>query len=383
MWRATVKGVLARKVRLALTALAVVLGVTFVSGTYVLTDTLKQSFGTPLLAVRGRRGPGRAAATRRSATATAPGQRLPEGVVDAVRQVPGVAAADGFLQGYAQFVEKDGKTTIQTAGAPTFGISWSGGDQVGPARIAEGRRPVARRPGRDGRGHRAAQRLQGRRPGQGPARRRGRGVQDRRAVQARHPGRLRRGELRRVRSAAPRSGCSARRGCSTRSTCGSQPGTSIADGEARRSSRRSTRRSSSRGSSRSRRPRSSPTRPASRSTSSCSVLNDALLGFAGRRAARRRVHHLQHVHDPRLATAARARAAAGDGRERPAGDRLGAGRGRGDRACSRRRSGWCSASRSRRCCSGALPGFGFPVPQGSLVVHRPHGLRVGGRRRSA
>ena len=63
-------------------------------------------------------------------------------IVDSVRRVPGVQAADGFLQGYAQFVEKDGSTTIQTAGAPTFGISWSGGDQVGPARIAQGRRPV-------------------------------------------------------------------------------------------------------------------------------------------------------------------------------------------------------------------------------------------------
>ena len=62
--------------------------------------------------------------------------------MDLVRRIPGVKAADGFLQGYAQFVEKDGKTTIQTAGAPTFGISWSGGDQVGPARIAAGRRPV-------------------------------------------------------------------------------------------------------------------------------------------------------------------------------------------------------------------------------------------------
>ena len=46
MWRATIKGVLARKIRLLLTALAVVLGVTFASGTYVLTDTLKQSFGS-------------------------------------------------------------------------------------------------------------------------------------------------------------------------------------------------------------------------------------------------------------------------------------------------------------------------------------------------
>ncbi len=140
MWRATVNGVLARKVRLALTALAVVLGVTFVSGTYVLTDTLKHSFGTLFsqyaagvdLVVRTRAPFGGSDATR---------QRLPEGLVDVVRRVPGVAAADGFLQGYAQFVGKDGKTTIQTAGAPTFGISWSGGDQVGPARIARGRRP--------------------------------------------------------------------------------------------------------------------------------------------------------------------------------------------------------------------------------------------------
>ncbi|MGZ6973176.1 MAG: ABC transporter permease [Acidimicrobiia bacterium] len=141
MWRATVKGVLARKVRLALTALAVVLGVTFVSGTYVLTDTLKQSFGTLFsqyaagvdLVVRTSSPFGNADGNR---------QRLPEGVVDTVRGVRGVEAADGFLQGYAQFVEKDGTTTIQTAGAPTFGISWSGGDQVGPARIAEGKRPV-------------------------------------------------------------------------------------------------------------------------------------------------------------------------------------------------------------------------------------------------
>jgi putative ABC transport system permease protein len=140
MWRATVKGVIARKVRLALTALAVVLGVTFVSGTYVLTDTLKQSFGTLFsqyaagvdLVVRSQAPFGDGSGTR---------QRIPEGVVDAVRTVPGVDAADGFLQGYAQFIGKDGDA-IQTAGAPTFGISWSGGDQVGPARIAEGFRPT-------------------------------------------------------------------------------------------------------------------------------------------------------------------------------------------------------------------------------------------------
>ena len=44
MWKATIRGLLARRVRLALSALAVMLGVSFVAGTYVLTDTLDRSF---------------------------------------------------------------------------------------------------------------------------------------------------------------------------------------------------------------------------------------------------------------------------------------------------------------------------------------------------
>ena len=46
MWKVTVKGLLAHKLRLALTALAIVLGVTFISGTLVLTDTLHNTFTT-------------------------------------------------------------------------------------------------------------------------------------------------------------------------------------------------------------------------------------------------------------------------------------------------------------------------------------------------
>src|SRR5262249_20217240 len=41
----------------------------------------------------------------------------------------------------AQFVGKDG-SAIQTAGAPTFGISANGGNEVGPVHIAQGRRPT-------------------------------------------------------------------------------------------------------------------------------------------------------------------------------------------------------------------------------------------------
>ncbi len=44
MGKATLKGLLAHKFRLAATALAIVLGVSFVAGTFVLTDTIKASF---------------------------------------------------------------------------------------------------------------------------------------------------------------------------------------------------------------------------------------------------------------------------------------------------------------------------------------------------
>jgi len=44
MWRATFKSLLAKKVRLVLTALSIVLGVGFMAGTYVLTDTMSAAF---------------------------------------------------------------------------------------------------------------------------------------------------------------------------------------------------------------------------------------------------------------------------------------------------------------------------------------------------
>ena len=57
MWRAAVKSLRARKLRLVLTAMAVVLGIAFVAGTLVLTDTALAAFddlfgGQPLLMQR-------------------------------------------------------------------------------------------------------------------------------------------------------------------------------------------------------------------------------------------------------------------------------------------------------------------------------------------
>ena len=46
MTRFALKGILGRKLRTALTALAIVLGVAMVSGTFVLTDSIDDAFNT-------------------------------------------------------------------------------------------------------------------------------------------------------------------------------------------------------------------------------------------------------------------------------------------------------------------------------------------------
>ena len=122
MGKATLKGILARKLRLALTTLAVLLGVAFVSGTYVLTDTMERSFDVIFrrtvtdvdLVVRAR-DPYTGGGSQRT--------RIPDASLARVRAVDGVATADGTTFGYAQLVGHGGDS-IQNGLAPTIGLSW-------------------------------------------------------------------------------------------------------------------------------------------------------------------------------------------------------------------------------------------------------------------
>ena len=50
-----------------------------------------------------------------------------------MRAVPGVARAEGFVTGYAQFVGRDGES-IGGGGPPTSGASWTAG---GPFRLVD------------------------------------------------------------------------------------------------------------------------------------------------------------------------------------------------------------------------------------------------------
>jgi putative ABC transport system permease protein len=141
MRNVTIKGLLAHKLRLALTALAIVLGVAFISGTFVLTDTLNNTFSVLFgniyqkinFQVRG--------VAQLSSGANATRNELPESLLATVRQVPGVQAAAGEVEGYAQFVARNGKP-IQTGGAATLGISFDPNPQLSALHIVAGGPPV-------------------------------------------------------------------------------------------------------------------------------------------------------------------------------------------------------------------------------------------------
>jgi putative ABC transport system permease protein len=117
--RVALKGLLGRKFRAAMVTLAIVLGVSMVSGTFVLTDTISHAFdrifvrslsGTSVV-VSGRTVVQRSVGTK----ATVPATLLPK-----VRALPGVAAAAGGIRDDAKIIGSDGKT-ITRRGTPTFG----------------------------------------------------------------------------------------------------------------------------------------------------------------------------------------------------------------------------------------------------------------------
>src|ERR1700726_51208 len=141
MWKVTIKGLLAHKLRLALTGLAIVLGVTFISGTFVLTDTLHNTF-TQLFGniyakidfqVRG--------VAQLGSGGNATRNELPQSLLATVRGVPGVAAADGQVTGYAQFIGHNGKA-IQTGGAPTLAVSFNPDQQFSSLHLIAGGPPT-------------------------------------------------------------------------------------------------------------------------------------------------------------------------------------------------------------------------------------------------
>ena len=123
MFKLTLNSLLARKIRLALTTFAVVLGVSFVSGSFILADSLRAVFdkiaieiaGPDWLQVRG-------VETIEEDPFSRP--TVPQSVVDQIGSTEGVYGANGVIQGFPRI--SFGEELIKPlGGAPTLAFNFS------------------------------------------------------------------------------------------------------------------------------------------------------------------------------------------------------------------------------------------------------------------
>ncbi len=143
MLKVALRGLVAHKVRLVATALAVLLGVAFVTGTNVLAASVSKGFDTVFrdvyqnidtvvrstVQVRTPFGPQRA--------------RVDGAYVPAIAETPGVAAVEGQVEGDLRVVGRDGELVGADRGPSTFGLNWLTEPSLNGWRLLEGEPPTS------------------------------------------------------------------------------------------------------------------------------------------------------------------------------------------------------------------------------------------------
>jgi putative ABC transport system permease protein len=145
--RVALRGLAGRKLRAFLTALAIVLGVAMVSGTFVLTDMIDRAFDDIFTQSYANTD---AYISGKSAISTFEGEQVaspsvPDSLLPKVRKLTDVRAAAGTVadESATKIIDKDGKA-ITTSGAPTFGFGIDYSEpQFNPLRLTAGRWPTA------------------------------------------------------------------------------------------------------------------------------------------------------------------------------------------------------------------------------------------------
>ncbi|MFD5898531.1 ABC transporter permease [Streptomyces sp. NPDC060366] len=140
--RISVSALRANKRRFAGTFTAVLLGVSFLTGTLVMGDTLRGSFDTMFGDAAG----GTDAVVRGADAVTVPGDALgtrepvDTALIEKIERIRGVAAAAPRIEGAGQLIGSDGKP-VGGQGPPTVAGNWIDDAQLNPYRIADGRLP--------------------------------------------------------------------------------------------------------------------------------------------------------------------------------------------------------------------------------------------------
>jgi putative ABC transport system permease protein len=146
MLTATFRSMVAHKLRLLLTTASIALGVALLAGTLILTNTMGIAFDM----LFGKIGSGTDAVVRTEAPYTqTEGVGTNRGpiaasVLDQVRQVDGVRAAEGSVQGYALLTDTEGRAITTNGGAPTNGYSMPSDEKLrGDVELLSGHAPTS------------------------------------------------------------------------------------------------------------------------------------------------------------------------------------------------------------------------------------------------
>nr|WP_246299581.1 FtsX-like permease family protein [Nocardioides panaciterrulae] len=123
MVKHSLRSLLAHKLRLLLTVVAVTVGVAFVSGTFVLSDTMGKAFDQLYAGLTKGTDVTVRSVSHTDGVDFSGGRRpLDQAMVDRVAAVPGVALAEGGVSGYALVIDRHGDP-VQPGGAPTLASS--------------------------------------------------------------------------------------------------------------------------------------------------------------------------------------------------------------------------------------------------------------------
>ncbi|WP_340537100.1 ABC transporter permease [Nocardioides sp. GXZ039] len=142
MIRAALKSLLGRKLRLVMSTFAIVLGVAFVVGTLIFSDTLNRSFTSLFASTVGDVVVRPDGSSENFGTATT--RAIPGTLVDELAQVPGAARADGMVTAFGVYVIDDKGKPIGSFGTPAIGANWTdapAGNGLEGLRIVEGEAP--------------------------------------------------------------------------------------------------------------------------------------------------------------------------------------------------------------------------------------------------
>jgi putative ABC transport system permease protein len=138
-----VQNVWAHKRRLLGALVAVTLGVAFLAGTLLLSDTLRANFSNLFVQANGRtdvvvRGAIKVGSDERTNTRIG----VPVDLLPLISAQAGVADAQPYLQGFGRILGSNGKSFVRP-GPPTFAANWVPDTSLNPYQIVSGRAPAS------------------------------------------------------------------------------------------------------------------------------------------------------------------------------------------------------------------------------------------------